>query len=150
MTTVSLDAAKALKAAGMEQEGLMWWVAHVYSKDGEIQEWRLQLHGKVYPRTAWHNNLHILPIERCAAPDPLTALAWLETNKGWHWKREYNSYWKGCRQLELEPDWEATWEGDADWGDREFDHDFWTEKADTPDSLVIQICGRLDAMGGQR
>lgn len=78
MNTLSLETAKALKAAGYPQDQ---WPQMVW--------WKTVLGEDVWDYDFWHNDMEGqfgTAVEYVSRPDPLTALDWLE-KKGWMWKR---------------------------------------------------------------
>ena len=116
--TVSLEAAKALEAVGYPQD-----------------EWSQAVARSV--KAVWHTgeepDLHCAP-EPWAAPDPLSALDWLEREKGWKWAREWltdRHRWYGLLGIRYRG--EGAQEG----------HNYL--KADTADALILAICKLADA-----
>lgn len=131
MTTVSLEAAQLLKAAGYPQDQ---WPQMVWCQIYADQEPELDY---------WQNGVTVVlgvEVANIAAPDPLTALMWLET-KGWAWKRDTEG-WKAVNNKAFH-----AWCGAG--------HNMHSDRcpylvlADNHDALIIAIaiCERLTAMG---
>lgn len=79
MITVSLEAAKVLKTAGYPQDQ---WPQMIYL-GGDPKEYGVLC----YRYQDFVPEPERPPLEVVAAPDPLSALYWLEREKGWYWER---------------------------------------------------------------
>lgn len=115
---VSLECAQALKAAGFPQDGLQMRHRRWSSEQPWLAPIRLE-------RPYKHKSG-----EDYAAPDPLTALDWLEKEKDWQWGKNHGPIEStGC------------WYAYGPVAEEEMDGIELV--TDTADALIIAICARL-------
>ena len=143
MNVLSLEAAKAYKAAGGPQDAhhrWYWWAEgtwlHDLHKPAELSCPGAFGSGVWYEGTDADSKRH--EAEWCATPAHITALTWFEQEKGWRYMRAYREY-ADCRTGSSSDG--MLWFASA--------QPYWADPvhADNPDDLIIQICQRIQETG---